>query len=234
MLRKWDDLPDFMRVLEIRPYYDILDKKRWQLVLKRGLDFFVALILLIVLFVPMLIIALFIKLDSPGTIFYRQERVTTYGEHFRIHKFRTMVDNADQMGTGVTIANDKRITSFGNKLRRLRLDELPQIFDVLQGTMSFVGTRPESVKYVDQYRPEYYATLLMPAGITSEASIRYKDEDKLLSGAEDVDKTYIKKVLPEKMQWNLESIRCFCVLDDIKTMFRTVLTVFGKDAQHYV
>lgn len=204
MLRKWDDLPDFMRVPEIRPYYDILDKKRWQLVLKRGLDFFVALILLIVLFVPMLIIALFIKLDSPGTIFYRQERVTTYGEHFRIHKFRTMVDNADQMGTGVTIANDKRITSFGNKLRRLRLDELPQIFDVLQGTMSFVGTRPESVKYVDQYRPEYYATLLMPAGITSEASIRYKDEDKLLSGAEDVDKTYIKKVLPEKCNgiWN--------------------------------
>lgn len=234
MLRKWDDLPDFMRVPEIRPYYDILDKKRWQLVLKRGLDFFVALILLIVLFVPMLIIALFIKLDSPGTIFYRQERVTTYGEHFRIHKFRTMVDNADQMGTGVTIVNDKRITSFGNKLRRLRLDELPQIFDVLQGTMSFVGTRPESVKYVDQYRPEYYATLLMPAGITSEASIRYKDEDRLLSGAEDVDKTYIKRVLPEKMQWNLELIRCFCVLDDIKTMFRTVLTVFGKDAQHYV
>lgn len=229
MLKRWEELPDFMRVPEIRPYYDILDKKRGQLVLKRGFDFFVALILLVILFIPMLIIALFIKLDSPGTVFYRQERVTTYGQHFRIHKFRTMIDNADQMGTGVTIANDKRITNFGNKLRRLRLDELPQIFDVLQGTMSFVGTRPESVKYVDQYRPEYYATLLMPAGITSEASIRYKDEDRLLSGAEDVDKTYIKRVLPEKMQWNLDSIKKFCFWRDIAIMLKTFFAVLGKD-----
>lgn len=229
ILCKWNDLPDDMRIDEVRPYYEILAKKQGQIFFKRVFDFVVALIMLIVLCIPMIIISIWIKIDSKGPVFYRQERVTTNGEHFKIHKFRTMVSNADKIGTQVTVDNDSRITNVGSKLRRVRLDELPQLIDVLQGTMSFVGTRPEAVKYVDQYKPEYMATLLMPAGITSEASIRYKDEDKLLKKADDVDKAYVEKVLPGKMKYNLESIKKFSFWGEIVTMFRTVLAVLGKD-----
>lgn len=229
MLKRWEDLPVFMRVDEVRPYWEGLWRKRGQLVLKRIFDFVVALVLLIILAIPMGIIALLIKKEDPGPVFYRQERVTTYGKHFRIHKFRTMVVNADKIGTAVTVGEDPRITKVGKKLRSLRLDELPQVIDVLVGDMSFVGTRPEAVRYVEKYKPEYNATLLMPAGITSEASIRYKNEDKLLNAADDVDKVYVEKVLPEKMKWNLESIKRFRFLREIITMFRTVFAVLGKD-----
>ena len=229
ILCKWDNLPDNMRIKEVRPYYDILSRKKGQLLLKRIFDFIVALIMLIVLCIPIAIISVWIKLDSEGSVFYRQERVTTNGKHFRIHKFRTMVSNADKIGTQVTVGNDSRITRVGKKLRHIRLDELPQLIDVLQGTMSFVGTRPEAVKYVEQYKPEYMATLLMPAGITSEASIRYKDEDNLLSAADDVDRVYVEEVLPAKMVWNLESIRRFKFLREILTMFRTVAAVLGRN-----
>lgn len=229
MLKKWEKLPDFMRTPEVRPYWEILNKRRLSLLIKRIFDFIVALIMMIVLAIPMVIIAVWIKLDSKGPVFYRQERVTTYGKHFKIHKFRTMVNNADKIGTAVTVGNDSRITKVGAKLRHVRLDELPQLIDVLEGTMSFVGTRPEAVKYVDMYKPEYYATLLMPAGITSETSIRYKDEDALLYAAADVDDVYVNKVLPEKMKLNLESVRRFRFLREILTMVRTVFAVAGKD-----
>ncbi|RGG21182.1 sugar transferase [Ruminococcus sp. AF25-19] len=229
MLCKWNDLPDDMRIDEVRPYYETLAKKQGQVLFKRVFDFVVALIMLIILCIPMIIISIWIKIDSKGPVFYRQERVTTNGEHFKIHKFRTMVSNADKIGTQVTVDNDSRITNVGSKLRRVRLDELPQLIDVLRGTMSFVGTRPEAVKYVKQYKPEYMATLLMPAGITSEASIRYKDEDKLLNQADDVDKVYVENVLPGKMKYNLESIKKFSFWGEIVTMFRTVLAVLGKD-----
>ena len=228
MLRKWEDLPDFMKTPEVRPYWEILWKKRGQLVLKRIFDLIVGLFLLFILFVPMAIIAVMVKLDSKGPVFYRQERVTTYGKHFRIHKFRTMVSNADQIGAAVTVENDNRITKMGAKLRRIRLDELPQVFDVIAGTMSFVGTRPEAIKYVEKYEPIYNATLLMPAGITSEASIRYKDEDSLLNSTDDVDKVYIEQILPRKMNWNLRSIKNFHFFGEIKVMFMTVFAVFGK------
>ena len=229
MLRRWDALPVFLRTPEVRPYWEILDKKRWQLFLKRVFDLVVAFILLIILALPMLILAIWIKIDSEGPVFYRQVRVTTYGKHFRIHKFRTMVSNAEKLGTAVTVGNDSRITKVGSKLRKLRLDELPQVIDVLSGNMSFVGTRPEAVKYVEKYKPEFFATLLLPAGITSEASIRYKDEDKLLNEASDVDFVYQNEVLPEKMKWNLESIRKFSFFRDIMTMIRTVAAVLGKE-----
>jgi len=230
MLRKWENLPDFMRIPEVRPYWEKLNKKRGQLVLKRAFDFVVALLLLVLLAIPMLIIAVMIKLDSPGEVFYRQERVTTYGKHLKIHKFRTMVSNADKIGPAVTVNGDSRITKIGVKLRHLRLDELPQIFDILEGTMSFVGTRPESVKYVTEYKPIYRATLLLPAGITSEASIRYKDEADLLDVAvNDVDRFYLDQILPKKMKWNLETVEKFNLLREILTMFRTVLAVLGKD-----
>lgn len=229
MLKRWDELPKYMRIPEVRPYWEILNKRRGQMALKRTFDVVISVILLIILAIPMLIIATMIKLDSKGPVLYRQERVTTYGKRFRIHKFRTMISNADKIGSAVTVGNDCRITKVGAKLRGCRLDELPQLLDVIVGDMSFVGTRPEAVKYVKRYKPEYYATLLMPAGITSEASIRYKDEDKLLSIADDVDEVYVNKVLPDKMKWNLESIRRFRFLREILTMFRTVFAVLGKD-----
>lgn len=229
MLKKWETLPDCMKNDEVRVYYDSLQKKKVSIFLKRVMDLVGGLILLIILAIPMAIIAVMIKLDSEGPVFYRQERVTTYGKHFKIHKFRTMVSNADKIGSTVTVGNDSRITRVGARLRGCRLDELPQVLDLISGNMSFVGTRPEAVKYVEKYKPEYMATLLLPAGITSEASIRYKDEAELLDGANDVDKTYIEKVLPGKMKYNLDSIKEFSFLGDIATMFRTVFAVLGKE-----
>ena len=229
VLRKWDDLPDFMKTEEVRPYYEVLRKKRISLVLKRAMDLIGGIVLLVLLAIPMAIISVLIKIDSPGPVFYRQERVTTYGKHFKIHKFRTMVSNADKIGTAVTVGNDSRITKVGAKLRGCRLDELPQVLDLISGDMSFVGTRPEAVRYVEKYKPEYMATLLLPAGITSEASIRYKDEAELLEVADDVDKVYIEKVLPGKMKFNLQSIKDFSFIGEIATMFRTVFAVLGKD-----
>ena len=228
-LRKWEDLPAFMQCEEVREYYDILAKKKGALGLKRGFDVVIAVIMLIIFAIPMLIIAIMIKLDSPGPVFYRQERVTTYGKLFRIHKFRTMVNNADKIGSAVTVGGDARITKVGNRLRNLRIDEIPQLIDVLSGNMSFVGTRPEATKYVKQYTNEMNATLLLPAGITSEASIRYKDEATLLDAADNVDRVYVEEVLPEKMKYNLQSIRGYSFVREIETMFRTVFAVFGKE-----
>ena len=229
MLKKWEELPDFMKNDEVRPYYEILKKKKVSLAFKRVFDFTGGIILLVLMAIPMAIIAIWIKLDSRGPVFYCQERITTYGKHFKIHKFRTMVNNADKIGTAVTVGNDSRITKVGAKLRGCRLDELPQVLDLISGNMSFVGTRPEAVKYVEMYNEEYMATLLLPAGITSEASIRYKDEAELLDRADDVDKVYVKEVLPGKMKYNLESIEDFSVIGEIKTMFRTFFAILGKD-----
>lgn len=231
ILKKWDDLPEFMKCDEVKVYYDILSRKKGSLVLKRIFDIVVGVILLILLSIPMLIIAVMIKMDSKGPVFYRQERVTRYGKKFRIHKFRTMVNNADKIGSSVTVGGDLRITRVGSRIRDYRLDELPQVFDVIERNMSFVGTRPEATKYVEKYSNEMLATLLLPAGITSEASIRYKDEAKLLDAADDVDYVYVETVLPEKMKYNLESIRKFNFVSDIITMLWTVGAVLGKDLE---
>ena len=228
MLRKWEELPAEMRAPEVRPYWEALNRKRGQLVVKRVGDWVLAALLLVLLAIPMAVIAVLIRLDSAGPVFYRQERVTQYGKHFRIHKFRTMVANAEQLGSTVTTGHDKRITRIGARLRGHRLDELPQLLDVLSGSMSFVGTRPEAIRYVEQYRPEWRATLLLPAGITSEASIRYKDEERLLEGAADPDRVYMEEIVPEKMKWNLESLREFGVGNDVRTMVRTVAAVFSR------
>lgn len=229
MLKKWEDLPTYMQNPEVRTYYDILAGKKSSLYLKRLFDMIVSAILLVILAIPMIVISIRIVMESKGGIFYRQERVTTYGRKFRIHKFRTMVANADQIGSLVTVSGDSRVTPTGHFLRKYRLDELPQVIDVLKGDMSFVGTRPEVPKYVAQYTDEMKATLLLPAGITSEASIRYKDEAELLDAAEDVDAVYVHTVLPGKMKYNLESIKKFSFLGEIKTMFRTVFAVMGKE-----
>lgn len=224
-LRKWEDLPRFMQCEEVKEYYDILAKKKLSLKLKRAFDIVAGAGILIVTAIPMLIISIKIATESSGGVLYRQERITRYGKKFRIHKFRTMVANADKIGSAVTISGDSRITPTGAFLRKYRLDELPQVFDVLAGNMSFVGTRPEATKYVKKYTKEMRATLLMPAGITSEASIRYKDEAELLDAADDVDKVYVEKVLPEKMKYNLESIRKFSLWRELMTMIKTVLAV---------
>lgn len=228
ILRKWDDLPDQLRTDAVRPYYDVLKRKQASLFAKRIFDVVVSAIMLIVASPVFLLLAIAIKLDSPGPVFYRQERVTQYGETFRIFKFRTMVSNADKIGTQVTVGNDSRITRVGKLIRKCRLDEVSQLIDIFRGTMTFVGTRPEVPKYVAAYTPEMMATLLLPAGVTSEASILYKDEAELLDKAEDVDTVYIDQVLPGKMKYNLQSIKKFNFFNDMKIMIQTVLAVLGK------
>ena len=225
ILPKWEQLPDDLRTDAVRPYYDALSRHKAGLFFKRMLDIFAALDLIILLGIPMIVIAVMIKCDSKGPVFFRQERVTSYGARFRIHKFRTMVNNAEKLGSSVTVDNDSRITKVGAKLRDLRLDEFPQLFDVLAGNMSFVGTRPEVVRYVDRYTGEMNATLLMPAGITSIASIEYKDEAELLEKAEDADEVYVNEILPAKMAYNLKSVKEFGFFKDIGVLFKTVAAV---------
>ena len=229
MLRKWEALPENMRTDAVRPYYELLEKKQGALLLKRVFDVAVSAVMLLILSPLFLLLAIAIKLDSPGPVFYRQVRVTQYGETFRIFKFRSMVSNADKIGTQVTVGNDSRITRVGKLVRKCRLDEICQLIDIFRGTMTFVGTRPEVPKYVAEYTPEMMATLLLPAGVTSLASICYKDEDELLNGAENVDKTYVDEVLPGKMKYNLDAIRKFSFFGDIKVMFMTVFAVLGKE-----
>ncbi|MEE1219941.1 MAG: sugar transferase [Ruminococcus sp.] len=219
-------LPPQFQCEEVKQYYDILCSKKYSLALKRVTDIIISFILLIILIIPIVIISILVKATSDGPVFYRQERVTTYGKKFKIFKFRTMITGADKIGSLVTTNEDSRVTKIGKILRKYRLDELPQVFNVLSGSMSIVGTRPEVQKYVDAYTPEYYATLLMPAGITSLASIMYKDEEKLLSGEDDVDSVYINKILPEKMKYNLMYIKSFGFRADIKLMLKTIKEVF--------
>ncbi len=227
ILKPFDKLPSQFQNDDVRYYYDMLSTKRASLIFKRVADFVLALVMTALLIIPMAVIAVIIKLSSTGPVFYKQERVTTYGEKFMILKFRTMKVGSDKAGL-LTLENDDRITGIGKVLRKLRLDELPQIFHVLSGKMSIVGTRPEVQKYVEQYTPAMYATLLMPAGITSFASIEYKDEDKIIGEAtssQEVDEIYISKILPDKMKYNLRYIEDFSFFYDIKLMFKTVMQV---------
>ena len=224
-MRKWNDLPKEMQVEQVKKYYEILQCHKGSLLAKRIFDIIVASLLVVILSPILLFLSILIKIDSPGPVMFRQVRVTTFGKPFRIFKFRTMVNNADKIGTQVTTKGDSRVTRMGKMLRGCRLDELPQLFNVLKGEMSFVGTRPEVEKYVAHYTDEMKATLLMPAGITSRASIEYKDEERLLESAENADEVYIHQVLPEKMKYNLRAIEKFSFWDDIKTMFATVIAV---------
>ena len=225
----WEKLPPQMQTEAVKPYYEILQKKQIGLIFKRSFDIVVSLIMLLILSPVFLVLAIAIKLDSKGPVFYRQVRVTQYGKEFRIFKFRTMVNNADKIGSQVTVGGDSRITRVGKVIRECRLDEIGQLLNILGGSMTFVGTRPEVPKYVEKYTPEMWATLLLPAGVTSEASIRYKDEAALLDAAEDVDATYIQDVLPGKMKYNLRSIQEYSFFKDIETMFQTVFVVVDKD-----
>lgn len=227
-MKQWEELPEYMRTGETAPYYEILAHKRWQLVWKRVFDLLFSVILIVLLCPVMLIIGIAVRVTSPGEVIFRQIRVTTYGKRFHIYKFRTMVADAPKQGSQVTVSGDARITGIGRFLRKVRLDELPQLFNILKGEMSFVGTRPEVEKYVECYEPEMYATLLMPAGVTSTASIEYKDEERLLSGGKDVDETYVNEILPAKMEYNLQYIKEFSIGNDVGILFRTVLAVLSR------
>ncbi len=229
ILKKWEDLPGEFKCEEVKKYYDYLSTKKGSLFLKRVFDILVSFLLLVILSPLFLVLAIIIKCTSKGPVFYRQVRVTQYGKTFRIFKFRSMVQNADKIGSLVTVDNDARITAIGKVIRKCRLDEISQLIDVLRGTMTFVGVRPEVPKYVASYSPEMMATLLLPAGITSMASILYKDESEILDNAEDADKTYVQEVLPQKMKYNLKSLLSFSFFDDIKIMFMTVAAVLGKN-----
>lgn len=229
MLRKWNDLPSNMKNSSVKQYYDILYKKRFSLLAKRVFDIVVAILAFVVLSPVFIILSIAIKVDSEGPVMFRQVRVTQYGKQFRIFKFRTMVNNAERLGTQVTTKNDARVTKIGKILRKYRLDEFPQLFNIIVGDMSFVGTRPEVIKYVERYTDDMMATLLLPAGVTSEASIYYKDEERSLMVAEDADVMYVEEVLPEKMKYNLIGIEMFSFFGEIKTMVRTVVAVVKKD-----
>lgn len=225
-LLPFSQLPESMRTEAVRPYYDILKSKQWSLFWKRVIDIAASLLLIILLSLPMLVIAIIVKCTSKGPVIYKQERVTTYGKRFKIWKFRTMCVDADKKGSLVTTDNDNRITGIGNILRKYRLDELPQVFHVLSGKMSIVGTRPEVQHYVDAYTPEMMATLLMPAGVTSLASIMFKDEAELLKECDDVDKQYTEVILPQKMEYNLKYISRFGFRRDLYLICKTVVEVF--------
>lgn len=229
ILKDWEDLPEQMRTDAVRPYYDAVCARRGGLIVKRLFDIAASLILLVILSPIFAVLAIAIKLDSPGPVFFRQIRVTQYGKTFRIFKFRTMVQNADKIGAQVTVGADPRITRVGKFIRDCRLDEICQLLNVLSGDMTFVGTRPEVPKYVAAYTPEMWATLLLPAGITSEASILYKDEAVLLNQAENVDEAYVRLVLPGKMKYNLDAILNFSIRFEFRTMLRTVFAVLGKN-----
>ena len=225
ILRSWDKLPEYMRNDKVKPYYELLKKRTGSLIMKRIFDIVMSLLLLMILSPVFLVVSIWIKLDSKGPVFFRQVRVTTYGKQFLIFKFRTMCENAEKKGSLVTVGNDSRITKVGEKIRHCRLDEIPQFLNVLAGDMTFVCTIPEVVKYVNAYSDEMYATLLLPAGITSVASIQYKDEDEILSKAKDPDDAYVHEVLPGKMKYNLASIENFSFLNEIKTMANTLKAV---------
>lgn len=228
IVKPWERFPDELRTDQVKPYYQKLRRKSGALAGKRLFDLAVSLLLTVLLSPVLLALAVAVKADSPGPVFFRQERVTQYGRTFRIFKFRTMVDGADKMGASVTTHNDSRVTRVGHFLRRYRLDELPQVLNVLAGQMSFVGVRPEVPRYVERYTPEMRATLLLPAGVTSMTSIRYKDEERLLEQAENADETYVQEVLPQKMVYNLEYIRQYSFWGDIKVLFETVKAMLGS------
>ena len=217
-----------MKNEEVKKYYEIVKKRKVALIFKRIFDIVMS-VFLIVLFSPLLLATfIVIKLDSPGKALFLQDRVTQNGKIFKVFKFRTMVENAESLGSQVTTGEDPRITKCGRWLRKFRIDEIPQLFNILKGELSFVGVRPEVPKYVEKYTPEMFATLLLPAGVTSMTSIMYKDESKLLEGAENPDKTYVEEILPEKMKYNLEYIKNFNFWYDIKVMVKTVFAVIKK------
>ncbi len=226
MIRKFRDLPDYMKNDEVRPYYRIVAGKKVYMFFKRLMDIVLSALALILVSPIILITAIIIKLGSKGPLFYRQTRVTRYGREFKILKFRTMVVDADKIGGSVTVDNDPRVTGIGRLLRRFRLDEFPQLINVLIGDMSLIGTRPEVPAMVAKYDKVMYATLLTRSGMLSSAAIEFKHEADLLKEVEDTETYYIKEILPKKMEYNLSDIEHFSFINEVKIFFRALGAIF--------
>ncbi|MEG1869941.1 MAG: sugar transferase [Oscillospiraceae bacterium] len=226
MLKAWNDLPEFLRCDEIAVYYTILKKKTVELQIKRLFDITMSAILLVALLPLMTLIAIAIKTETQGEVIFKQQRVTSYGKIFEIYKFRTMYKD-DTIGSKITMADDNRITTAGKLLRKYRFDEIPQLVNILRGDMTFVGTRPEVPYYIEEYSIEMLATLLLPAGLTSNASIKYKDEANFLNNTDNNEEIYINKILPQKMKINLEYIKNFSLKADIQILMQTFVKIFN-------
>lgn len=224
-LRSWEQLPPEMQNKKVRRYFVSLYSKRVKWTVVRICDICLSSTLIVAILLPGIVISVIIMLDSPGGPFFLQERIKQYGESFKIIKFRTMrkqeAEDRDNM-----VGETGRTTRIGKILRKYRIDEVPQLINILKGDMAFVGTRPEVKKFVDSYSEEMYATLLLPPGLTSITSIKYKDEEQILAGVEDPDMEYIKSVLPEKMKYNLDEILHIGFFYNIEVLLRTVKEVF--------
>ena len=203
----------------------VLEERKLQLILKRAMDVVISGGALLVLWPVLLLVALLIKIDDPGPVFYRQVRVGKDGKEFRIFKFRTMVVDADKKGLAITVGRDNRITRMGRFLRKTKLDELAQLLNVFIGDMSFVGPRPEVPKYVDMYTPYQRQVLLVRPGITDYASIAYRNENDMLAGAEDPERMYIDVIMPDKIELNMKYLSEISPLADIRLIFGTIAAV---------
>lgn len=196
---------------------------------KRLFDLLCASVALLLLAPLLLVLALVIKLDSPGPVFFRQERVGRHGRPFRIHKLRTMAADAPQRGLAITVGADPRITRCGAWLRRTRLDELPQLIDVLQGHMSLVGPRPEVPRYVQHYPPGLRErALAVRPGITDPSSLAFIDEAGLLAKASDPEREYIEHILPRKLQAAADYAEQATLWTDLRVIVRTLRVLLGK------
>lgn len=194
---------------------------------KRLFDLSAAVLGLLVLLPLFFVIACFVKSGDGGAVFYRQIRVGRGGNQFRIWKFRTMCPDADRQGPGITVAGDARLTRVGRWLRSYKLDELPQLINVLTGEMSLVGPRPEIPHYVAFYTPAQRQILAVRPGITDPASLLYRDEEKLLALATDPERHYREYCIPAKAALNLEYIRKATLVSDIQVILRTIMAILG-------
>ena len=191
--------------------------------IKRIFDITASGLGIIILSPVLLVIALMIKKESDGPVFFKQIRVGEKGKNFEILKYRTMVVDAEKLGRQITVGNDNRITKIGGFLRKYKLDELTQLINVFKGDMSLVGPRPEVPRYVEMYNDEQRKVLDVKPGITDLASIRYKDENELLGTAEDPDDMYINTIMPDKLALNLEYINKSNVFFDIYIILKTII-----------
>lgn len=226
LLSKKENLPKKLKTPAVLPYYNILKKKGATLITKRVIDCTMCSLIFLIASPFFLIFALLVKLTSKGPVFFKQERVGRDLKPFFILKFRTMVENADKQGVQLTTGNDSRITGFGKFLRAINMDEMPQLINVIKGDMSIIGTRPEVKRYVLVYSEEMYATLLLSPGMLSRASVKYKNENELLTGIPDPQEMYIKKILPDKMKENLAYLKQISLKEDFIIVMKSIVCMF--------
>lgn len=206
----------------------LMKKKKAALFFKRYFDVTASFFGILFLLIPFAAVAVAVKCSSRGPVFFRQVRVGKNGREFRIYKFRTMVADAEKKGMQITVGGDSRVTGIGRVLRKTKVDELPQLFNVFAGQMSFVGPRPEVPHYVDMYSDYQKNVLRIKPGITELASIVYRDENDVLAKSEDPERTYIEEIMPEKIKLNMQYMQKMNVFYDIYLIFRTFAAVLKR------